>query len=68
MFKILDEESLRAGPPRDYLCTGISDLLRRDYWHRIWVIQEISRARQVLVVCGEKSERLGALDATLTAI
>lgn len=34
---------------------SILDLFRRRYWHRIWVIQEVLLAKDVLLLCGSKS-------------
>ena len=30
----------------------ISDILGRDYWQRIWVVQEFALANRILIVCG----------------
>jgi hypothetical protein len=40
-----------------YLC-ALTLLLLRRYWYRIWIIQEVSSARQVTVYCGLNSIRL----------
>jgi hypothetical protein len=42
--------------------------LQRDYWHRIWIIQEVALAKEALVVVGTKSVSLELFDATFTAI
>ncbi|KAI8624574.1 heterokaryon incompatibility protein-domain-containing protein [Xylariaceae sp. FL1651] len=31
---------------------ALVDLFQRDYWHRLWVVQEILNAKDVLVYCG----------------
>ncbi|PMD37806.1 HET-domain-containing protein [Hyaloscypha variabilis F] len=36
----------------EYHAESVSALLRRPYWKRVWVIQEISKGREVHVVCG----------------
>ncbi|KAI4204691.1 MAG: hypothetical protein LQ350_001006 [Teloschistes chrysophthalmus] len=33
---------------------GVTDLLRRSWWTRIWVIQEVLSSRQIHVWCGSK--------------
>ena len=35
---------------------AVSNLLSRPYWERVWVVQEVACAKEVLVMCG--SERL----------
>ena len=32
--------------------TAMKDLYQREYWNRVWIVQEICRAREVVVVCG----------------
>ncbi|KXH41454.1 hypothetical protein CNYM01_02639 [Colletotrichum nymphaeae SA-01] len=44
---------------------GIRDLLARDYWQRIWIVQEVCLARKTCVMSGSKSVSLDALDATV---
>lgn len=68
LLELLYEEGLNGEPPRSYLCIGISNILQRDYWHRIWIIQEISFTKGALVLCGEKSESFEAFVAILNAI
>ncbi|KAI9148817.1 Heterokaryon incompatibility protein [Paramyrothecium foliicola] len=48
--------------------SGAHDLFRRDYWHRIWVIQEIALANSVSFMCGAKSVWVEDLDTTLSAM
>lgn len=52
----------------DHLITGMRDLLRRDYWHRVWVIQEVTLARRGQVYCGTKTVSLDELDAVWTTL
>ncbi|KAI1769393.1 heterokaryon incompatibility protein-domain-containing protein [Hypoxylon sp. FL1150] len=47
---------------------SIIALLRRDYWHRIWIVQEVSLARKAFVLCGRKTVELDLFDAVFTAI
>ena len=30
------------------------DIVRRPYWGRIWIVQELARAKRVSIMCGEK--------------
>jgi hypothetical protein len=31
---------------------ALEDLYQRDYWKRVWIVQEICLAREVIIVCG----------------
>ncbi|KAF8860660.1 hypothetical protein BDZ45DRAFT_778174 [Acephala macrosclerotiorum] len=31
---------------------GILALLNRDYWNRVWIIQEVFKARKITIYCG----------------
>ncbi|KAK8031355.1 heterokaryon incompatibility het-6 [Apiospora arundinis] len=35
--------------------TALVNLFERDYWSRVWVVQEVLNARSVTVCCGDKS-------------
>jgi hypothetical protein len=48
----LDDFSIRPNP--------LSKLLRRPLWERMWVMQEVSIARSVLLKCGRTTISLGA--------
>lgn len=50
------------------LIPGVSDILHRSYWGRIWTIQEVVLAPEVTVMIGTKSVSLDAFDATFTAM
>ncbi|KAJ3943109.1 uncharacterized protein N0V96_007342 [Colletotrichum fioriniae] len=52
-------------PKSPSISTGIRDLLARDYWQRIWIVQEVCLARNTSVISGSKSVSLDALDATV---
>ncbi|KAF4441570.1 heterokaryon incompatibility protein [Fusarium austroafricanum] len=62
---LLNEDALLMPSP---LITVIINILQRDYWHRIWIIQEVVLAKEALVVVGTKSVSLELFDATFTAI
>ncbi|PMD56055.1 HET-domain-containing protein, partial [Hyaloscypha bicolor E] len=34
---------------------SLADLFRRDYWWRIWIVQELTVARRIVFYCGESS-------------
>src|ERR1700722_19778739 len=40
---------------RDLLVEGLESLLRRNWFKRVWVIQETANARVAEIVCGGKS-------------
>ncbi|KAF4467668.1 Heterokaryon incompatibility [Fusarium albosuccineum] len=65
IYDLLNEDALLVQSP---LKAGITNILRRDYWHRIWVIQEVVLAKEPLVVVGTKSLPLEVFDATFIAI
>ncbi|KAF5005238.1 hypothetical protein FDECE_8296 [Fusarium decemcellulare] len=64
-YDLLNEDALRTQSP---LMTGIRNILQRNYWHRIWIVQEVVLAKEALVVVGTKSVSLEAFDATFSAI
>lgn len=51
-----------------YLLDGIRNLMRRDYWHRIWIIQEIALGKETTVMCGTRRVSLDKFDAILMSI
>lgn len=68
-FDLLQEGGLKStasqsGP----LESGIINLIHREYWHRIWIILEVTVAKNALIMCGEKGASLDVFDAALTAI
>lgn len=67
-FDILHEPDLNARNFNQGLLAGIEDIMRREYWHRVWIIQEISLAHAATVLCGEKAVELEHFDATFSAI
>ncbi|KAH8764113.1 heterokaryon incompatibility protein-domain-containing protein [Hyaloscypha sp. PMI_1271] len=40
---------------------AIAKIMSREYWHRVWIIQEIFRARLVTVHCGHDTMRWSSL-------
>ncbi|OBT93614.2 hypothetical protein VE01_08081 [Pseudogymnoascus verrucosus] len=41
-------------PQYSKVISALSDFFKRDYWGRIWVVQELSTTAKTLFVCGEK--------------
>ena len=46
---------LHLGDPIDTsrLCKCLSQIFQRPYWNRIWVVQEVVRARDLIFICGK---------------
>ncbi|KAK7427621.1 hypothetical protein QQZ08_005896 [Neonectria magnoliae] len=65
IYDLLNEDALQTRSP---LKAGIRNILERNYWHRIRVIQEIVLAKDALVVVGIKSVSLEIFDVTFAAI
>ncbi|RSL50338.1 hypothetical protein CEP54_012002 [Fusarium duplospermum] len=66
---ILHEPDLRGkNHGHNGLATGIQSLMERDYWHRIWIFQEVALAKEVIIVCGTKTMPLEILEAALNVI
>ncbi|EEU35646.1 uncharacterized protein NECHADRAFT_86864 [Fusarium vanettenii 77-13-4] len=66
---ILHEPDLRGKNHGDEgLAAGIQGLMEREYWHRIWINQEVALAKEVTIVCGAKTMPLGILEATLSVV
>ncbi|KAE9377436.1 HET-domain-containing protein [Stipitochalara longipes BDJ] len=42
---------------------GLNDLFNRDYWWRIWIVQELTIARKIVFYCGQSSIDAGHLYA-----
>jgi hypothetical protein len=64
LYDMLNDEQARA---RDVV-EGIRDILQRDYWHRIWIIQEIALAQEISIMCGQKSVLFNDFDRAFCAI
>jgi hypothetical protein len=39
--------------------------LRRPYWQRVWIIQEIAAVKNICIVCGERTIKLRDIDLVL---
>lgn len=58
----------RQGKGGDDLIAGIQSLMKRKYWQRIWINQEIALAKEVTLICGTKSLLLDHFEATFSAV
>jgi hypothetical protein len=54
----ITEEKMAMFDPNDDKWLGVYQLLRRDWWTRLWVIQEAILSRQPIVKCGDKEVHL----------
>ncbi|KAI7177893.1 hypothetical protein KC316_g10798 [Hortaea werneckii] len=43
------------------LCNALNDLMRRRYWTRVWIVQELRLARKVKLLCGSHETNLDVL-------
>ncbi|CAG9952969.1 unnamed protein product [Clonostachys rosea f. rosea IK726] len=72
LYDLFEEEGLSGnrepGSGRGPLKSGIGNILRRDYWHRIWAFQEVILSREALVHVGTRTVSLGMFDAIFTAL
>jgi hypothetical protein len=50
------------------LQNSVHDLFRRDYWGRVWIVQELASARTVQVRCGHYSAPLEAFQYFITTL
>ncbi|KAF3023091.1 hypothetical protein E8E14_013286 [Neopestalotiopsis sp. 37M] len=50
------------------ITNGLQDILQRDYWHRIWVVQEVALARNIVIMCGANGVSIDNFDRTCCAI
>ncbi|KAK8016654.1 hypothetical protein PG993_014843 [Apiospora rasikravindrae] len=69
IYDLVHEQCLYPwSPPGENVCAGILEVLQKDYWHRIWITQEVALAQRAIVVCGERSLSLDDFEGALTAI
>jgi hypothetical protein len=50
-----DMRPRRKGHATDTNWNCLEPLLNRDYWTRVWIVQEICLAKEALIICGRKS-------------
>jgi ankyrin repeat protein len=56
--------------PKDAQRLGFEDLLRRSWFTRVWILQEVANARSAIIICGTGcvSPRIFAVTLTLVAV
>jgi Heterokaryon incompatibility protein (HET) len=54
-----------ANPEHSCVITSLLKFFERTYWSRIWVVQELASASDVLFVCGKRTVSEGALHYAL---
>lgn len=59
--KALDQDWTKDFIHQDQLVLSLEDLCTRDYWSRLWIIQEILLPRAVLLQCGSQEVRWSTL-------
>jgi hypothetical protein len=59
---------LRTFEQDEQIDHGLHNIMTRDYWHRIWIIQEIFLAQDVRVMCGDRLVSLDFFDAVVSAV
>jgi hypothetical protein len=64
LYSILNNAEARSTDFKDEMY----NFLRKDYWHRIWIIQEVALAKDVSFMCGSKHVCVKDLDTALSAI
>ncbi|KAM0479030.1 hypothetical protein ACHAPX_005009 [Trichoderma viride] len=64
----LNSHTSTQGEDGDNLVAGIQCLMKREYWQRIWINQEIALAKEVTLMCGTKSVLLDHFEATFSAV
>ena len=55
LVKLDDIDNLSTEVPLDHKWAAFRDLMRRSWFYRRWIIQEISLARKPIVYCGAKT-------------
>jgi len=59
-------KELFGGPQMKTVVAALTALLQRDWWYRVWVLQEFSTARQVYFQCGNKRSKLDIFETAVT--
>jgi hypothetical protein len=60
--------ALIANPESKKRFTTLGSILTREYWMRIWVIQEAALAASIIVYCGADSISWACLDSVRTIL
>ncbi|KAF7534505.1 hypothetical protein G7054_g6170 [Neopestalotiopsis clavispora] len=64
---IIDERLYPSTTEGKIILAGILELLRKDYWHRIWIIQEVTLAKTAILTCGDQSVSLDHFEGIVYA-
>ncbi|KAF5591424.1 heterokaryon incompatibility protein [Fusarium pseudocircinatum] len=67
-FTGLIQEPYLKGSPCNGFFQGLHDMMNRAYWKRIWINQEVALGKNVIIMCGDKSESLGFIKQTLRSL
>jgi len=59
-------KELLRGPHMKTVVEALTALLARDWWYRVWVLQEFSTARRVYFQCGNKRSMLDTFETAIT--
>lgn len=59
------ELSGESNPRYDELIAGLQDVLKRAYWSRIWIVQEVTMAQKITFACGADTVAYNALHHAL---
>ena len=69
-----DEEAFEYAPdgrdapfPSDDELDGVFEVLRKSYWDRLWVVQEIALAKEVFLMCGGRIARFSNIGRLIRA-
>ncbi|KAJ4322363.1 hypothetical protein N0V84_004834 [Fusarium piperis] len=75
MYGLLDHPGLQTAEdvdgvkvPRGVLIDGLSEIVKKENWHRIWIVQEVALARVGLVMCGTKATSLEHFHSTFMTL
>lgn len=47
---------------------AVESIFRRDYWYRIWIIQELALSQGIIVLCGSKRTTWDVIECNLDAL
>ncbi|KAM0433297.1 hypothetical protein ACHAPT_004173 [Fusarium lateritium] len=75
MYSLLDHPGLQAARsvdgveiPQGVLIDGLSEIVKKENWHRIWIVQEVALARAGLVMCGTSTVSLDHFHSTFMTL
>lgn len=65
--KSINPDPPSPGPSKQ-LVLGVQNIMTRDYWHRVWIVQEVALAQHAVLLCGTKHISLDAFEAAMTLV